>query len=196
MIIYLVGMGCVGKTTVGMMLAEKLGYAFFDLDEEVMKFYQKSIERLQNECLILNEFREKASVVLDQLFSKNIDCVVAGTPAGLKSAYLKVFKRHKKDKELYSLHLYDSCENVLDRVRFYDVDSNRIEEPMSPAKRKRYLRDIKADYNYFKSSYERADVQVSIENTPLSDIPEKICGILVEQHALTYSCRGRGSDKN
>ena len=43
MIIYLVGMACVGKTTIGRMLAEKLGYTFFDLDEEVMKFYQKSI---------------------------------------------------------------------------------------------------------------------------------------------------------
>lgn len=185
MIIYLVGMACVGKTTIGRMLAEKLGYTFFDLDEEVMKFYQKSIERLQNECLFMNEFREQAGVVLDQLLSKNIDCVIAGTPAGLKIAYLKVIRRHKKDKEFYSLYLHDTCENVLNRVRFYDVDSNPIEEPMSPAKRLRYLRDIKADFNYFKSSYERADVQVSIENIPLSDIPDKICSVLVEQHVLS-----------
>ncbi|MEA4859106.1 Shikimate kinase [bioreactor metagenome] len=184
MIIYIVGMGCVGKTTVGRMLAEKLGFTFFDLDEEVMKFYQKSIERMQNECLMMNEFREKASVVLDQLFSKDIDCVVAGTPAGLKFAYLSVFKRHKKDKELYSLHLYDTCENVLDRLKFYDVDSNPIEEQMSPAKRKRYLREIKADYSYFKSSYERADFQIDIENLPLSDIPDMICRVLAEQQVL------------
>jgi shikimate kinase len=174
MIIYLVGMGCVGKTTTGRLLAEKLGFTFFDLDEEVQEFYQKPIERIQNECLTMNEFRERASVVLDQLFSRNIDCVVAGTPAGLKFAYNSVYKRHKKDKELYSIHLYDSFENVLDRLRFYDVDSNPIDEPMSPAKRKRYLRAIKADYSYFKSSYERADLQISIEHVPLHDIPELI----------------------
>lgn len=184
MIIYVVGMACVGKTTIGRMLAERLGYTFIDLDEEVMKHYQKSIERLQSEHLTMYGFREKAGVVLDHLLSKNIDCVIAGTPAGLKFAYNKVFKRHKKDKELYSLYLYDTCENVLGRLTFYDVDSNPIEEPMSPAKRLRYLRDVKADFNYFKSSYDRADVQVSIENIPLSDIPEKICNILVEQHVL------------
>lgn len=174
MIIYLVGIGCVGKTTIGRLLAEKLGFTFFDLDNEVEKFYQKPIERIQNEFLTLYGFREKASVVLDQLFSRNIDCVVAGTPAGLKFAYNSVYKRHKKDKELYSIHLFDTCENVLNRLTFYDIDSNPIDEPMTPEKRKRYLREIKADYNYFKSSYERADLRVSIEGVPLHDIPDKI----------------------
>ena len=93
-------------------------------------------------------------------------------------------KQNKKDKELYSLHLYDTCENVLDRLKFYDVDSNPIEEQMSPAKRKRYLREIKADYSYFKSSYERADFQIDIENLPLSDIPDMICRVLAEQQVL------------
>jgi len=32
MILYLVGISCVGKTTVGKMLAEKIGFSFFDLD--------------------------------------------------------------------------------------------------------------------------------------------------------------------
>jgi len=34
MIIYVVGMACVGKTTIGRMLAERLGYTFFDLEEK------------------------------------------------------------------------------------------------------------------------------------------------------------------
>lgn len=42
MIIYLVGMGCVGKTTTGRLLAEKLGFTFFDLDEEVQRKSQCS----------------------------------------------------------------------------------------------------------------------------------------------------------
>ncbi len=32
----------------------------------------------------MNEFRRKASVVLDNVFMKNVDSVVSGTPAGLK----------------------------------------------------------------------------------------------------------------
>ena len=45
--ILLVGVACVGKTTIGERLAERLDYPFFDLDEEVEKFYGTSIERLQ-----------------------------------------------------------------------------------------------------------------------------------------------------
>ncbi len=50
MIIYLVGMSCVGTTTIGRMLAEKLGFSFFDVDEMVQEYYQMPIERIQDEC--------------------------------------------------------------------------------------------------------------------------------------------------
>ena len=69
MIIYLVGISCIGKTTIGKMLADKIGYSFFDLDEEIQDYYKKPIERIQDECLTMNGYREKASTVLDKLFS-------------------------------------------------------------------------------------------------------------------------------
>ena len=40
--------------------------------------------------------------------------------------------------------------------------------------KKRYLREIKADYNYFKDSYSRADFQINIDNVRLENIPEMI----------------------
>lgn len=184
MIIYLVGISCVGKTTIGRMLAKTIGFTFFDLDTEIENFYQTSIERIQNACLGMHEFRKKGSIVLDQLFSKNIDSVVSGTPSGLKFSYLSIYKKHKKDKELYSVHLYDSAENVLDRLTFYDKDSNPIIEPMDELKRKRYLHEIKADYNYFASSYERADFQVNIEHVKLGDIPYFIIGELRQKNVM------------
>ncbi|HHU87899.1 MAG: shikimate kinase, partial [Sphaerochaetaceae bacterium] len=171
MIIYLVGIGCVGKTTIGSMLAKTIGFTFFDLDKEIENFYQTSIERIQDACLGMHEFRRKGSIVLDQLFSKNIDSVISGTPSGLKFSYLGVYKKHKKDKTLYSIHLHDSFENVLNRLTFYDKDSNPIIEQIDELKRKRYLNAIKADYNYFASSYERADFQMNIEHIKLEDIP-------------------------
>lgn len=68
--IYLVGVSCVGKTTIGRHLAEYLDYLFYDIDEEVEKYYNKAIERLQNECITMNGYREKASVVLDYLLKR------------------------------------------------------------------------------------------------------------------------------
>lgn len=174
MILYLVGISCVGKTTIGKMLAENIDFPFFDLDIEIQNFYNKPIERIQDECFSMNEYREKASKVLDLLFSKNIDSVISGTPAGLKYAYLQVYKKHKADKELYSIQINDSCENVLDRLTFYDKDSNLIIEKMDDSKKRRYLNEIKADYNFFKDSYKRADFKIDINNMSLVDIPNLI----------------------
>ncbi len=70
MILYIVGMSCVGKTTIGKMLAEKIGFSFFDLDTEIQDYYKEPIERIQDECFSMIEYREKASVVLDALFAK------------------------------------------------------------------------------------------------------------------------------
>lgn len=173
MIIYLVGISCVGKTTIGKLLAEKVGFSFFDLDEEIENYYKKPIERIQDECLTINGYREKASVVLDNLLSKNIDVVISGTPSGLKFSYLQVYKRHK-EKELISICLNDSFENILNRLTFYDKDSNPITVKLDESKKKSYLKKIRTDYNYFKDSYKRADFQVNIENIKLENIAEMI----------------------
>jgi shikimate kinase len=173
MIIYLVGISCVGKTTIGKMLADKIGYSFFDLDEEIQDYYKKPIERIQDECLTMNGYREKASIVLDKLFSQNIDSIISGTPSGLKFSYLQVYKKHK-NKELISICLNDSFENVLDRLTFFDKDSNPITERLYESKKMRYLKEIRADYNFFKDSYKRADFLINIEDVSLDNIPELI----------------------
>ena len=173
MILYIIGISCVGKTTIGKMLAERIDYSFFDLDDEIQNYYKKPIERIQDECLTMDGYREKASVVLDKIFAKNVDSVIAGTPSGLKFSYLQVYQRYKH-KDLFSICLNDSFENVLDRLTFYDKDSNPITERLDESKRKRYLKEIRADYNYFKDSYKRADFQINIENVRLEKIPEII----------------------
>ena len=55
MILYLVGISCVGKTTIGKMLSEKIGFSFFDIDIEIQKYYSKPIERIQDDCLTMNQ---------------------------------------------------------------------------------------------------------------------------------------------
>jgi shikimate kinase len=174
MIFYLVGISCVGKTTIGKMLAEKIGFSFFDLDEEIQNYYKKPIERIQDECFTRNGYREKASIVLDNLFSKNIDSVISAPPSGLKFSYLQVYKKHKLNKELYSIYINDSFENILDRLTFYDKDSNPVKERLDESKKKRYLKQIKEDYNYFRNSYNRADFKIDIKNIYLNDIPNLI----------------------
>lgn len=174
MIIYLVGIGCVGKTTIGRMLADNIGFLFYDLDHEVQNYYNKSIERIQNECLTMGHFRQKASKVLDFLFEKTDNLVIAGTPSSMQYPYIDIYKKHKKSKEIISISITDNPENILKRLTFYDIDSNVIEIDLTEKEKEKYINKIIGDIDYFKKSYSKADIQLSIENVPVHHITNLI----------------------
>lgn len=191
MILYIVGISCVGKSTIGKKLSEILGLSFYDIELEIEKYYNKSIERIQNECLTMYEYREKGSVVLDILFSKNENSVIAGPPSGLKYSYLQVYKKHKKNKDLVSIHIKDKAENILNRLTFYDIDSKPMTIILDESKKKRYLYSIKEDYEFFRESYNRADVEFDINGIPLEEIPSFISKKLIE---LSILPNGKNND--
>ena len=61
--IFLAGVSCVGKTTVGAKLATLLGCPFFDLDHEIQRFFSMPIEHLQAKCLTMYAFRQEAGLM-------------------------------------------------------------------------------------------------------------------------------------
>lgn len=175
--IYIVGIGCVGKTTIGKLLADCLNFSFYDLDAEVEAYYQKPIEILQNECLTMNGYRKKASVVLDRLFKAPEHAVISGAPSGLRDSYLQVYKKHKKVMDIKSVHIIDAPENILDRLTFYDVDSKLLDIRLAEDDKNKYLKKIVGDWTYFKKSLSRADLQIHIEHVSLKQIP----GFIVQE---------------
>jgi len=58
--------------------------------------------------------------------------------------------------------VHDTPENILERITFYDIDSRPIDKHLTGEERILYLKEIKADIAYFKRSYARADLQVTI----------------------------------
>jgi shikimate kinase len=175
--IYIVGISCVGKSTIGRILADHMGFEFYDLDEEIEKHYQKPIEKLQYDCLTMNGYKQKASVVLDRLFKTKDNSVISGTPSGLRNSYLQVYKKQKKEINIISINIIDTPENILKRLTFYDVDSNLLSLDLDENEKKKYLKSITGDLNYFKQSLNRADLQINIENMPLTQIP----GLIVDE---------------
>jgi len=160
--IFLTGVSCVGKTTIGKILAERLHYPFFDLDDEIEKYFGASIERLINRYLTGHTFRyEVGDVVLkDILFNrKSADCVIAMPPSGLKDAYSRAI-RTRTDSIVIAL--MDTPANILQRVRFYDIDSKPIDKDLTDEDKKRYLKEIKKDITYFGKTYKKAHLQVDI----------------------------------
>ena len=70
--IYLVGVSDVGKSAVGGLLAGKLDFVFYDLDQEIEKYFGKPIKYLHEKFLSLYGYREETSVVLRELLNKKL----------------------------------------------------------------------------------------------------------------------------
>ena len=159
--VFLTGVSCVGKTTVGHRLAELMGLGFFDLDTEIEQFFEMSIERLQRKFWMPHDFRKETSKALSHILDKpeSQQAVIALPPNGLMGGCLAVIKKTRGLK----VALLDQPERILDRIVFYDVDSKPMDKRLTDEERPLYLREIKKDITYFKKSYTRADLQVSID---------------------------------
>ena len=157
--VFLVGVGCVGKTTIGGILAQRLGYPFFDLDEEIEREFDTSIERLRDKYLTDYTYRKETAPVLRHIAAEHGDLVVAVAPSGLRDAYLRVLKKLNRRVVVV---LQDTPENILARIAFFDIDSKPMEKHLTDREKRLYLKEIKKEITYFRKSYERTDLHVDI----------------------------------
>jgi shikimate kinase len=171
--IFLAGVSCVGKTTIGAQLAGLLEYRFFDSDVETERFFGTSIERLRNRHLTSHDFRRVASRALKHVLSgeDSCNCVIALPPSGLLGGYWKVVNE-TRDAAIVVLH--DSAENILNRITFYDIDSRPVPMNLTDREKGLYLREIKRDIAYFSRSFRRADVSVDIAGCKPDEASRKV----------------------
>jgi len=169
---FITGVGCVGKTTIGKKMGELLGVRFFDLDSEIESFFETSIERLQNKFLTIHSFRNEAAKALVHLLNRpeSRDCVIALPPSGLMGGYLRAIKKANGITAVVT----DKPENILARITFYDIESHPIEKKLTPKEKKLYLREIKKDITYFRTSYQRANLRVDISGLDPDQAARKV----------------------
>ena len=174
--ILLTGVSCVGKTTVGIKLAELLGCSFFDLDNEIERFFSMPIEHLQDKFLTMYSFRQEASKALKHLLKRedSKDSVIALPPSGLMDNYWRLVKRENGTIVV----LTDDATNILKRITFYDKDSSRIEKHLTEKEKTLYLKEIKKDFTYFNRTYKRADISVHISGLGPEQAAEKVKAML------------------
>jgi shikimate kinase len=170
--VFVTGVSCVGKTTIGARVAELLGVKFFDLDHEIESFFGTTIERLQKQLLTLQSYRQEAARALVHLVNRpdSRDSVIALPPSGLMGGYLAVVKKLTG----ITVALNDEPENILKRITFYDIDSKPIEKKLTANERRLYLKEIKNDITYFRKSYERADLQLDISRLTIDQAAGKL----------------------
>jgi shikimate kinase len=171
--IFLAGVSCVGKTTIGAELAGLLEYRFFDLDVETERFFETSIERLRCRHLTSHDFRRAASQALKHVLSRedSYNCVIALPPSGLLGGYWKVVN---ETRDATIVVLRDTPQNILKRITFYDIDSRPMQQNLTDREKGLYVREIKRDIAYFSPSFRRAHVSVDITGCGPADSGE--CG--------------------
>jgi shikimate kinase len=171
--IFLAGVSCVGKTTIGAQLASLLEYPFFDLDIEIERFFGTSIERLRSQYLTSHEFRLAASQALKHLLAREdrCHCIIALPPSGLLGGYWKVVKGAR---DAIIVVLQDTPENIFKRITFYDIDSRPVQMNLTDDETGLYVREIKRDIAYFSRSFHRAHVSVDIAGCSPGEASRKV----------------------
>ncbi|MBN4074575.1 MAG: hypothetical protein COA82_04010 [Alkaliphilus sp.] len=158
--ILIVGIACVGKSTVGKLLAERLGYKFFDYDLEIENYFGQPISFIQKDSWLGDSYRKKVRVVLEKILRDNHDnFVVAMTPSSLMREHFSIIKKHEG---IITIALKDKSKYIFERLRFYDEYSKPIDIEINERQKKLYLKEISEDNEYFSRTYKKATMQYHI----------------------------------
>jgi shikimate kinase len=179
--IFIGGIACVGKTAIGASLADLLKRRFYDLDAETERFFGTSIERLQNSHLAPNGFRRDVAKALQHLlsFEECRNCVIALPPSGLIGPCWKVVQ---KMQDAAIIVLDDTSENILGRIVFYDIDSQKLNKSLTEDEKRHSLKEIRSDRRYFKRSWQKAHLVVDIAGCfNAEDAAGKVLAILPKE---------------
>ena len=141
-----------------------------------------SIEQLHQKHWMPHDFRKETSKALSIILDKpeSQQAVIALPPSGLMGGYLVVIKKTQGLK----VALLDKPERILDRIVFYDVDSRPMDKLLTNEERPLYLKEIKKDITYFKKSYTRADLQVSVAYATLLSRPTVSASVRTFDHRI------------
>ncbi|MBI4860588.1 MAG: hypothetical protein HY815_10040 [Candidatus Riflebacteria bacterium] len=175
--IYLVGVGCVGKTAVGARLAEILGVKFIEFDKVITETVGKPIGRIRQQYLTGYSFRLDHAPILKKTILDHADesFVLDLAPSGVMDTYWRLLK---KQERAIIVAVLDKPENILKRITFYDDDDHLIEPKLTDKKMEKLLKyqlsEIKGDIRYFGRTYKRANLHVDLDGAGIEDAAKMI----------------------
>ena len=178
MIIALFGVTCVGKTTIGKIVADELGYSFFDLDAQMKLFYNDTIINIQRGCIGDALDTKKARVLKSILDRCGDRAVIAVSPIYYTTKYKLMFKNSK----VLSIVLQDSPENIVDRMIYTDDADNVIENPERD--RKTEISDIKYFICRYKKAYERIEHKYDIAGKAAITAAREIIETIIKPYCM------------
>ena len=147
--ILLFGVSNVGKTTTGKLLAEYLGYLFFDVDQAVKEKLGITLEEFVSTGTLFERDRLRCDIIHSLTYIK-ADKVIAVTPL----SYIQDIIPLLSSPDVMAIELTDSAENIFDRLVFSDEnDVIYTDDDYKYAHADYYLSEIKKDLKWYGSVY-------------------------------------------
>lgn len=170
MVILLFGVSNVGKTETGKLLAEKLGYKFKDLDDEVKRHYNTTLEDFVNSGT-LEERDRKRGIVISRLLEEEYNQVIAISPI----SYFDNIAQYLLRDDVLAIELLDEAENIFDRLVFSDEnDQIYKDDDYKNAHKDYYMSEIRADIQWYGSVYGKIRNKFYICNDEIETVVERI----------------------
>ena len=179
--ILLFGVSNVGKSTVGKLLAERLGFDFVDLDEEIKKRMEISLEEFVNTANLRWRDQKRGSII-KKIVKLEENIVLAVTPI----SYAENFKTRIIADDILLIELYDTPENIFSRLVFSDENDNIYSDDNYKNEHKdHYIKEIQADLDWYVMINDRIGIRyrLLVDNDP----PEKVVDRIITEYGLKNS---------
>lgn len=177
--ILLFGISNVGKATTGKLLAERIGFNFYDLDDEVKSRLGMTIEQfVHTEDLRWRD--HKRGSIIKKILQLEEDLVFAITPI----SYPENFQSRLIDDDILAIELYDTPENIFSRLIFSDEnDEIYTDDPYKNQHKDYYLKEIQADLDWYGMVNRDIGIhhRLFIDNDP----PSKVVDRIISEYGLS-----------
>lgn len=174
--ILLFGVSNVGKSVTGSLLAQRLGYDFYDIDDEVKKHLNTTLEIFVSTGTLQMRDRLRCDITAT-LISKEGNKVIAVTPL----SSIESLQPLLSSDEVISIELIDSAENIFNRLVFSDEnDVLYTDDEYKNNHKDYYLSEINEDLAWYGFVYRDIKYHFHISGR----LPEDVSESLVTQYHL------------
>ncbi|MDO4556924.1 MAG: shikimate kinase [Lachnospiraceae bacterium] len=176
MTILLFGVSNVGKTETGKLLAKSLNYDFYDLDDEVKKYLNITLEEFVSSGS-LQERDQIRCKLIKKIIARKGNKVIAVTPL----SYMQDIQRRLNDPTILTIELLDSPQHIFDRLVFSDENDTIYKNEDYKNKHKRhYISEIREDLKWYGFVYR--DMKYHFDMNGKS--PEEVVDGLIDKYQL------------
>ncbi len=172
MVIMLFGISNVGKTVTGEKLAEKLKYSFLDLDEEIKKRFQITLEKFMHDYPYPHErYRIKGKILRDLLNEYKDNRVIAVSPIYNARNFNSLIDL----EQVIAIELQDTEEHIFERLVFSDENDNVYQDAVYKEQHKDYyIQDIHEDIVYARRTFKKIENKYFINNRSVDQVVDEL----------------------